>query len=213
MLTMFSGTKITALPPGVNTSPSPQLRTRRSTQSVPKAESTQTTDYRDERRREHHEADIVIVGAGILGCAAAVAFGKQGRSVLLLEKSLKEPDRIVGELLQPGGVNALEKLGMRDCLDDIDAIPCHGYQIIYGSENVHIPYPDNLITSAPSRAPEGRSFHHGRFISKLRAKARSTPTSPSSRPLSNPSSRAITMARSWVYHARLLASKTTTSAR
>ncbi|CAA9963184.1 Squalene monooxygenase [Pyrenophora teres f. maculata] len=175
MLTMFSGTKITALPPGVNTSPSPQLRTRRSTQSVPKAESTQTTDYRDERRREHHEADIVIVGAGILGCAAAVAFGKQGRSVLLLEKSLKEPDRIVGELLQPGGVNALEKLGMRDCLDDIDAIPCHGYQIIYGSENVHIPYPDNLITSAPSRAPEGRSFHHGRFISKLRAKARSTP--------------------------------------
>lgn len=113
MLTMFSGTKITALPPGVTTSPSPQLRTRRSTQSVPKVEATQTADYRDERRREHHEADIVIVGAGILGCAAAVAFGKQGRSVLLLEKSLKEPDRIVGELLQPGGVNALEKLGMR----------------------------------------------------------------------------------------------------
>jgi squalene monooxygenase len=26
---------------------------------------------------------------------------------------MKEPDRIVGELLQPGGVNALEKLGMR----------------------------------------------------------------------------------------------------
>ena len=52
------------------------------------------------------------MGAGIVGCAAAVAFGNQGRSVLLLEKSLKEPDRIVGELLQPGGVNALEKLGM-----------------------------------------------------------------------------------------------------
>ena len=61
----------------------------------------------------HHEADIVIVGAGIVGCAAAVAFGKQGRSVILLEKSLKEPDRIVGELLQPGGVNALEKLGLK----------------------------------------------------------------------------------------------------
>lgn len=61
----------------------------------------------------HHEADVVIVGAGIVGCAAAVAFGKQGRSVILLEKSLKEPDRIVGELLQPGGVNALEKLGLK----------------------------------------------------------------------------------------------------
>ncbi|CAG5178837.1 uncharacterized protein ALTATR162_LOCUS8900 [Alternaria atra] len=176
MLTMFSGTKLAELPPGVSTSPSPQLRQRTtSTQSVPTAESTQTNDYREERRRVHHEADIVIVGAGILGCAAAVAFGKQGRSVILLEKSLKQPDRIVGELLQPGGVNALEKLGMRDCLDDIDAIPCYGYQILYGKEEVHIPYPDNLITSGPSRAPEGRSFHHGRFISKLRAKAKSTP--------------------------------------
>jgi squalene monooxygenase len=113
MLTMFSGTRITALPPGVNTS-SPQLRARgTSTSKVPAIEATQTSDYREKRRREHHEADIVIVGAGIVGCAAAVAFGKQGRSVILLEKSLKEPDRIVGELLQPGGVNALEKLGMR----------------------------------------------------------------------------------------------------
>ena len=51
-----------------------------------------------------------------MGCAAAVAFGKQGRSVILLEKSLKQPDRIVGELLQPGGVRALEELGLRDCL-------------------------------------------------------------------------------------------------
>jgi squalene monooxygenase len=72
-----------------------------------------TTDYRELRRRESHEADVVIVGAGIVGCAAAVAFGKQGRSVILLEKILQEPDRIVGELLQPGGVEALEKLGLR----------------------------------------------------------------------------------------------------
>lgn len=73
----------------------------------------ETQDRGEIRRREHHEADIVIVGAGVLGCAAAVAFGKQGRSVLLLEKSLKEPDRIVGELLQPGGVRALEELGLK----------------------------------------------------------------------------------------------------
>jgi len=114
MLTMFSGTKITGLPPSVTASPPPHLRARTtSTASVPKSDSIHTTDAREKRRLEHHEADIVIVGAGIVGCAAAVAFGKQGRSVILLEKSLKEPDRIVGELLQPGGVNALEKLGMR----------------------------------------------------------------------------------------------------
>lgn len=132
-----------------------------------------TRDVHEMRRREHHEAEIVIVGAGILGCAAAVAFGKQGRSVILLERSLKEPDRIVGELLQPGGVRALEELGLAHCLEDIDAIPCHGYQIAFHQENVHIPYPSNLVKGLDR--PEGRSFHHGRFIQKLRAAARATP--------------------------------------
>jgi squalene monooxygenase len=172
MLTMFSE-KIMTLPPGVTASPS--LRARGASTTETPAAGTHSSDYREERRRVHHEADVVIVGAGIVGCAAAVAFGKQGRSVILLEKSLKEPDRIVGELLQPGGVNALEKLGLRDCLDDIDAIPCYGYQVSYHKEPVHIAYPDNLITEKPSKKPEGRSFHHGRFISKLRAAAHATP--------------------------------------
>lgn len=56
--------------------------------------------------------DIAIIGAGIAGTALAHALGSQGRSVLLLERDLSEPDRIVGELLQPGGVMALETLGL-----------------------------------------------------------------------------------------------------
>lgn len=138
--------------------------------------STTTQDDREIRRRVHHEADIVIVGAGIVGCAAAVAFGKQGRSVILLEKSLKEPDRIVGELLQPGGVRALEGLGLGDCLEDIDSIPVYGYQVTYYNEPVWIPYPEESSSrDAPGKRPEGRSFHHGRFIQKLRAAAMKTP--------------------------------------
>jgi 2-polyprenyl-6-methoxyphenol hydroxylase-like FAD-dependent oxidoreductase len=73
--------------------------------------------------------DVLIIGAGISGCAAAVTLARQGRSVILLEKNLKEPDRIVGELLQPGGVAALEKLVMRECLEGIDAVPLKGYQV------------------------------------------------------------------------------------
>lgn len=126
----------------------------------------------EKRRRLHHDADVLIVGAGILGCALAVALGRQGRSVLLLESSLKEPDRIVGELLQPGGVNALEKLGLRDCLEDIDAIRVDGYYVTYFGQPVTIPYP----RQSPGEAlPEGRSFHHGRFVMKLREAARSCP--------------------------------------
>ena len=65
------------------------------------------------------EYDIIVVGAGVVGCAAARAFGNDGRKVLLVERDMNQPDRIVGELLQPGGVNALRKLGMEgntDCL-------------------------------------------------------------------------------------------------
>lgn len=64
---------------------------------------------------------------------------------------------------------------MTDCLEGIDAVPCYGYQVSYHNEPVTIPYPDNLITEKPSKAPEGRSFHHGKFISKLRAAALAAP--------------------------------------
>ncbi|KAG9303452.1 hypothetical protein G9A89_013779 [Geosiphon pyriformis] len=113
------------------------------------------------------EYDLIIVGAGIIGCAAAATFGKQGRKVLLIERDLSEPDRIVGELLQPGGIIALEKLGLEGCLENIDSIPCHGYCVVKEGQYVHIPYPDR-DDGQPGR---GRSFHHGRFIMNLRKAA------------------------------------------
>ncbi|KAF3309321.1 Squalene epoxidase [Orbilia oligospora] len=115
--------------------------------------------------------DVAIIGAGIVGCTLAVALGKQGRDVLLLERDLSEPNRIVGELLQPGGVRALQQLGMEDCLEGFDAVACHGYQVRYHDEPVHIPY----ALGEDGKRPEGRSFHHGRFIQKLRSAAKATP--------------------------------------
>lgn len=47
--------------------------------------------------------------------------------MLLLERDLSTPDRIVGELLQPGGCASLRALGMGECLEGIDAIPTLGY--------------------------------------------------------------------------------------
>ncbi|KAL7273408.1 Squalene epoxidase [Rhizina undulata] len=121
--------------------------------------------------KRENSYDVAIVGAGILGCALAVVMGKQGRNVLLLERDLSEPDRIVGELLQPGGVAALEKLGLKHCLDGIDAIPVYGYECIFHGDRVTIPYPKK----ADGSSQEGCSFHHGKFITKLRAAARATP--------------------------------------
>lgn len=125
----------------------------------------------DKKAKTTHESDIVIIGAGVAGCALAAALGRQGRNVTVLERSLKEPDRIVGELLQPGGVQALEQLGMLDCLEGIDAIEVEGYGVFFNGKPVEIPYPADKKTGS---LPKGRSFHHGRFIMKLREAARAT---------------------------------------
>ncbi|KAI1105278.1 SE-domain-containing protein [Jackrogersella minutella] len=132
-----------------------------------------------EQRDQYHEADVVVVGAGVFGCAIAYALADQGRSVILLERWMKEPNRIVGELMQPGGVNSLRKLGLGHCIDDIDAMPCNGFDVFFYGEDVCMPYPriqgllgmeDAKVNDKKSEAPrpQGRSFHHGRFITKLR---------------------------------------------
>ncbi|KAJ9137237.1 Squalene epoxidase [Pleurostoma richardsiae] len=146
--------------------------------------TAETEDPRVERRTRYHEADVVVVGAGVFGCAIAFALANQGRSVLLLERWMHEPDRIVGELLQPGGCDALRKLGMGKCLDGIDAIACYGYHVLYSGEDVVIPYPTldesgnvrkskhaggyTKLEEKEHKRPEGRGFHHGRFIMNLR---------------------------------------------
>lgn len=107
--------------------------------------------------------DVIIVGAGVAGSALAHALATLPREkplrIALVERSFSEPDRIVGELLQPGGVQALGTLGMTSAIDGIDAITVAGYLLVEGSDTVQIPYP---------KGKEGRSFHHGRFISGLR---------------------------------------------
>lgn len=111
--------------------------------------------------------DVIIVGAGIAGCSLAHALASTPRKeplrIALLERNLGEPDRIVGELMQPGGVMAMEKLGLLDCLDNIDSIPVHGYCVAEKEDTVHIPYPAGF---------RGRSFHHGRLIMNLRSAAK-----------------------------------------
>jgi len=110
--------------------------------------------------------DVVIVGAGIAGPALAHRLSTLPRAkkcrIALLERSLAEPDRIVGELLQPAGITALRQLGLEKCLEGLDAISSRGYCVLHDGRSVHIPYPDGY---------EGRSFHHGRFVMSLRAAA------------------------------------------
>jgi hypothetical protein len=86
--------------------------------------------------------EIIIIGAGIAGSALAYSLSHAGRRVLLTERDLSPPDRIVGELLQPGGVAALNELGMEECLEGIDATPVEGYCVVMGERTVQFRLPN-----------------------------------------------------------------------
>lgn len=115
--------------------------------------------------------DVVIVGAGVAGAALAYTLGKDGRRVQVIERDLKEPDRIVGELLQPGGYLKLMELGLEDCVEEIDAQRVLGYALFKDGKNTRLSYPLEKF----HKDVAGRSFHNGRFIQRMREKAMTLP--------------------------------------
>jgi squalene monooxygenase len=120
-----------------------------------------------------YDADIIIVGAGVIGSTLSSAFGKMKKRVICIERDMTEPDRIVGELLQPGGVGKLKKLGLEQCVEGIDSPHVQGYGVFYENEKVQLEYPN--ITGEAEK-PTGRSFHYGRFIMNLRKAAKQEET-------------------------------------
>ncbi|XP_051577654.1 squalene monooxygenase-like [Myxocyprinus asiaticus] len=118
------------------------------------------------------DPEVIIVGAGVLGSAMAAVLARDGRKVTVVERDMKEPDRIVGELLQPGGYRALKELSLEGAVEGLDAHVVNGYVIhdLDSRTEVEIPYPqqENSVQC-------GRAFHHGRFIMGLRRAALAEP--------------------------------------
>ncbi|CCC67251.1 hypothetical protein NCAS_0A06930 [Naumovozyma castellii] len=140
--------------------------------------------------------DAIVVGAGVIGPCVATGLARKGKKVLIVERDWAMPDRIVGELMQPGGVRALESLGMVQAINNIDAYPVTGYTVFFNGEKVDIPYPykadvgpveklkdlvkdgndkvidDDLIRVKDYENGErerGVAFVHGKFLNNLRA--------------------------------------------
>ncbi|CAN4122505.1 unnamed protein product [Withania somnifera] len=135
--------------------------------------TTTTTLYDGQSRSKNgnDDVDIIVVGAGVAGAALAHTLGKEGRRVKVIERDLTEPDRIVGELLQPGGYLKLQELGLEDCVEKIDVQRVFGYALFKDGKSTRLSYPLEKFHSDVS----GRSFHNGRFIQRMREKAASLP--------------------------------------
>lgn len=116
--------------------------------------------------------DIAIVGAGVAGAALAAYLGKQGIKVALIEKDWREQDRIVGELLQPGGVQQIKALGLESTLQGIDAQEVNGYALFNYKQHITVAYPEDESNATFT----GRGFRNGKFLQQLRAAAQAQPS-------------------------------------
>nr|XP_004661401.1 squalene monooxygenase isoform X1 [Jaculus jaculus] len=150
-----------------------KLESRRSRKGISISEMTSTEAATSVSTSSLNDPEVIIVGAGVLGSALATVLARDGRRVTVIERDLKEPDRIVGELLQPGGYCALKELGLGDTVEGFNAHRIHGY-IVHDNDSkseVQIPYP----VSEKNEVQTGVAFHHGKFIMSLRKAAMAEP--------------------------------------
>jgi squalene monooxygenase len=107
------------------------------------------------------EFDIIVIGAGVAGGVFA-ASQPSGTRILVIERDLTEPDRIIGELMQPGGIQALTQMGLGHLLEGIDAQEVNGYNLIKGNERFTIHYDE------VQKGIKGIGLRNGKFLTNIR---------------------------------------------
>jgi squalene monooxygenase len=103
--------------------------------------------------------DICIVGAGVAGAAMAAYLGDNGFRVAVVEKDIREQDRMIGELMQPGGVNQLKEMGLQHVLTGYDAQVINGYALFMKDKQFSIKYPEHQT---------GRGLRNGKLLRQMR---------------------------------------------
>ena len=77
-------------------------------------------------------ADVLVVGGGPAGLAAAIAARRQGFSVIVADGAAPGIDKACGEGLMPPAVKSLAELGV--AIDPADCYPITGVQFVDGED-------------------------------------------------------------------------------
>ena len=96
-------------------------------------------------------ADVVVVGAGPAGSAAAAWAARAGRDVLVIDAAQFPRDKACGDGLTPRAVAELERLGMGPWLDT--RIRHRGLRMSGFGADVEVPWPGPSFPSTGSAVP------------------------------------------------------------
>jgi len=91
--------------------------------------------------------DVIIIGAGPAGTVAARQLALSGYQVLLIERKLFPRYKVCGGCLNQRAVNALDEIGLRPLLSNLNAVPLDQFQMRYRGGKVQIPLPGGLAVS------------------------------------------------------------------
>ncbi len=92
-------------------------------------------------------ADVVIVGAGPAGSAAAHYLGQYGLHVIVLEKAIFPRDKVCGDGLTPRAVSELIRMGF-PIPEEEGWVRNYGVRAYGGGHTIEVPWPD--LASQPN---------------------------------------------------------------
>ncbi len=98
--------------------------------------------------------DIVIIGAGPAGCAAARLLSAWGHRVLVVDRPRRD-ERTLGESIPPSAKKVLSALGMLTTIEDAGFLPWQGNAVWWSPESLE------AGSSDPAGAPRLESFPAG----------------------------------------------------
>lgn len=118
---------------------------------------------------KHAHYDVIIVGAGLTGCATAMALAtadrERRRKILLIDRYRDVHPRFSGEFIHPRGAQILDDLGFYSALVAHGAIDVDGFVVFEHADGgrVDLPY-----SSVPDERPRGLSVHHKQLVRTMR---------------------------------------------
>ena len=120
--------------------------------------------------------DVVIIGAGLAGCAAAqaLALADPGgrRKILLIDRHPGSSPRFAGEFIHPRGAQILADLGFYGALKAAGAVDVDGFTVLERADGRYVELP---YAEVPEQRSQGLAAHHKTLVRTMRQVVRDRP--------------------------------------